>query len=130
MSNSIDFNAAFTEAEATTSFDQLLTVLNMATKSVKAERDRLTKDETSEVKFTAAVQRVSELSQQLADDPALIDDYLEAATEMRKANTSRLNRGEKSIPQWDAINECWEYAQDLMHGLSQEETEAELALAA
>ena len=41
MSNSIDFNAAFTEAEATTSFDQLLTVLNMATKAVKAERSHV-----------------------------------------------------------------------------------------
>ena len=128
--NTINFNEAFNVAEATTPFDQLITVLNMAQKAVKAERDRLSKDDTAEIKFTEAVMKVSALSTQLADDPSLIDDYLEAATEMRKANTSRNNRGEKSIPQWSAINECWEYAQDLMLGLSQEDTEAELALAA
>ena len=128
--NTINFNEAFDAAEATTPFDQLITVLNMAQKAVKAERDRLSKDDTAEIKFIQAVKQVAALSTQLADDPSLIDDYLEAATEMRKANTSRNNREEKSVPQWTAINECWDYAQDLMLGLSQEETEAELALAA
>jgi len=132
MNNSIDFTAAFNEAEATTSFDQLITVLSMATKAVKAERDRLTRDDTAEDKFHAAVKKVSALSTKLAADPTLIDDYLEAATEMKRANTSRISRTEKSIPQWDAINECWEYAQDLMNGLSDAENEAaaELAVAA
>tara|TARA_B110000091_G_scaffold164322_1_gene175485 strand:- start:584 stop:973 length:390 start_codon:yes stop_codon:yes gene_type:complete len=128
--NTINFNEAFIAAEATTPFDQLITVLNMAQKAVKTERDRLSKDDTAEVKFTEAVMKVSALSTQLADDPSLIDDYLAAATEMKRANTSRNQRGEKSIPQWAAINECWDYAQDLMSGLSQDETEAELALAA
>ena len=128
--NTINFNEAFIAAEATTPFDQLIAVLNMAQKAVKAERDRLSKDDTAEIKFIQAVQKVTALSTQLADDPSLTDDYLEAATEMRKANTSRNNREEKSVPQWPAINECWGYAQDLMLGLSQEETEAELALAA
>ena len=130
MTNSINFNEVFNAAEATTPFDQLLAVLGMAQKAVKAERDRLTKDEVAEEKFTAAVIKVSELSKQLAANPDLIDDYLEAATEMKKANTSRNNRGEKSIPQWSTITECWDYAEDLLNGLSQEETEAEMALAA
>jgi hypothetical protein len=128
--NTINFNEAFIAVEATTPFDQLIAVLSMAQKAVKIERDRLSKDDTAEVKFTEAVMKVSALSTQLADDPTLIDDYLAAAAEMKKANTSRNQRGEKSIPQWSAINECWDYAQDLMNGLSQEETKAELALVA
>ena len=49
--NTINFNEAFNAAEATTPFDQLITVLNMAQKAVKAERDRLSKDDTAEIKF-------------------------------------------------------------------------------
>jgi hypothetical protein len=120
--NTINFNEAFDEAKATTPFDQLIAVLTMAQKAVRVERDRLSKDDNAEVKFTEAVLKVTALSQQLADDPGLIDDYLEAATEMKRANTSRNQRGEKSIPQWAAINECWDYAQHLMNDLSDDQT--------
>jgi hypothetical protein len=135
MSNSIstpiDFPAAFKEAEVTTPFDKLLHTLAMATKSVKAERDRLTKDAESAEKFKLAVDKLSGLSTKLSD-PDLIPDYMEAAREMGRANTSRLGRIEKSIPQWDIINECFSHSQGLMFSLIEQfedETETKLALA-
>jgi hypothetical protein len=123
----INFNEVFEHAEATTPFDQLIAVLNTAQKAVKAERDRIYKDETAETKFTEAVCNVSALSKQLADNPALIDDYLDAAAEMKKANTARNNRGEKSEPQWPDINQCWSRAEDLLLELSGVEQDVAIA---
>ena len=96
MNNSIDFTAAFNEAEATTSFDQLITVLSMATKAVKAERDRLTRDDTAEDKFHAAVKKVSALSTKLAADPTLIDDFWESgrAVQVGEASTPHLSKAQ------------------------------------
>ena len=64
--------------------------------------------------------KVSALSKQLADNPALIDDYLEAATEMKRANTTRNARDEKSIPQWPAILECMNKADQMAFDMTPE----------
>ena len=110
MSNSIDFAAAFVEAQATTPFDKLIATMNLATRAVKAERDRLTKDADAQTKFDAAVINIHALTTQMQENPAMINDYLEAGTEMRRANTTRLAREEKSIPQWESITQCFEKA--------------------
>mgnify|MGYP000408993431 CR=1 FL=1 len=119
MNDLIDLQSAFTDAEATTPFDQLLLTLQLTIKSVKAERDRLDKDAQAGLNFTAAVTKISDLSKQLQKSPHLIDDYLDAATEMRRATTTRNARVEKSESQWPAINQCWAKAEHLLADLNQ-----------
>ena len=116
--NTINFNLAFSEAATENNFDELIVVLGMAQKAVKNERDRIVKDDESAEKFAAAVTKVSALSKQLADNPDLIDDYLLAASEMKRANTTRNARTEKSIPQWESIQECMNKADQMVFDMA------------
>ena len=116
--NTINFNLAFSEAATENNFDELIVVLGMAQKAVKNERDRIVKDDESAEKFAAAVTKVSALSKQLADNPDLIDDYLLAASEMKRANTTKNARTEKSIPQWESIQECMNKADQMVFDMT------------
>ena len=120
----INFQEAFNEAEANSDFDRLLVVLHLTSKAVKAERDRLDKDGASATKFAAAITKVTKLSKQLADDPSLIDDYLLATTEMKRANTTRVARDEKSESQWPAINVCFDEATYMLESMTAAEKAA------
>ena len=116
--NTINFTEAFTANEATNNYDKLVTVLNMTVKAVKAERDRLVKDDVAHAKFAEAVQNVTDLNDAMRSDPRLIDDYLAAAKEMQTANNVLNSRGEKSIPQWSTINECFDEALAYMDNIT------------
>jgi len=110
----INFNEVFEHAEATTPFDQLIAVLDAAKRSVKAERNRLQADAALETKFRDAAKQVAKLQPLLADDPAMIPPFMEAAAIMKQANNSRINREEKTESQWPEINQCWSRAEDLL----------------
>lgn len=114
MKNSINFNEIYAENEAVTSFDKLITVLQVAQKRVRAERDRLAKDAETQEKFDTAASRVAELQPLLATDPALIPDFLEAAADMKKANNTRINRVENTEEQWPAIHKCMDEVAELV----------------
>ena len=117
MNQEINFTELFAEAEATDTFDRLIVALQTAQKRVKAERDRLYKDAETQTKFEEAAKRVAELQPQLADDPTLIPAFLEAADEMKKANNTRISRGEKNEPQSRYIGVCMEKAYELFADL-------------
>ena len=119
--NTINFNEAFDAAEATNAYDKLVTVLNMTVKAVKAERDRLMKDDLAHANFAQAVQNVTSLNDRMREDPMLIDDYLAAAKAMQAANNVRNARGDKSAPQWDTIDQCFSEAGYLMVDITPEE---------
>ena len=118
--NTINFTEAFTAAEATNNYDKLFVVLTMTAKAVKEERDRLIKDDVAHAKFAKAVETVTDLNDAMRSDPGLIDDYYAAAKAMQAAHNGHLARGEKSIPQWNTINECFDEAVAFMNEITPE----------